>query len=372
MTTQTWTRHLRPALAGLDVYDHEPTPARARLHANECAEPWPPEVMAAVAKRIEQVELGRYPDTSGRGLRKRIAERHGCSPDAVVLGNGSDEVISFLITALGGRPSEPSFMVIPSPTFQMYAHSARCRGIGVLEVPLTEDLQLDEPVMHEALDVALGAAICFLARPNNPTSSLWDAGVIDRLIAQHPGTVFVLDEAYIRYAPGSSLWRADLPENVVYMSTLSKIGLAALRVGYCIAPPPMRHALNVVRNPYNVSATSLAIAEMILSEFGEVQERMLGRSISARTRLTKILEQIPQSRVFPAHANFAVVRLEPPSEAPRLAQALASKGILVKDASALPRMSGCLRVGVGTNAELDLLEAALAELVPGLGAAPTT
>jgi histidinol-phosphate aminotransferase len=369
MTTAAppWIRHLRPSLAGLDEYDIAPVPARARLAANECAEPWPAEVMAAVAKRVQEVELGRYPDTSGRALRGLIAARHNVEPGAVVLGNGSDEIIGFLLSALGGRPSEPSFMVIPSPTFQMFGHSARVRGIGVLEVPLTEDLQLDENLMHEALDVALGAALCFLARPNNPTSSLWDAQVVARLIERHPGTVFVIDEAYIRYAPGASLWRGDLPHNVVYMSTLSKIGLAGLRIGYCIAPPPLRHPLNVVRNPYNVSATSLAVAELILTKFAGVQQQMIDRVIAARKRLVGILGKIPKAHVFPAHANFAVVRLDPPEEAPRVAAELAKRGILVKDASSLPRLAGCLRIGVGTDHELDLLDKALKEIVPAGG-----
>lgn len=364
MTSPAWSRHLRPSLAGLEVYDIEPVPARARLHANECAEPWPPEVMAEIGRRVAEVELGRYPDTSGRRLRALLAARHGVPREAVVLGCGSDELIGFLLTALGGRASEPSFIVIPSPTFHMYGHAARCRGIGVLEVPLTEDLQLDEALMHEALDVATGAALCFLARPNNPTSGLWDAQVIERLIDQHPGTVFVIDEAYISYAPGASLWRESLPDNVVYMSTLSKSGLAALRIGYLIAPPELRRPLNVVRNPYNVSATSLAIAELVLTEFEHVHKDMLGRSLAARERLVKILGAIPNARVYPAHASFVLVRLDPPGEATRVAEALARRGILVKDASALPRLSGCLRVGVGTEAELDLLEAALREIVP--------
>lgn len=360
----TWTSHLRPALAGLSIYDAPASSARARLHANECAEPWPAEVMAELGRRLQTLELGRYPDGSGRPLRELLAEQHGCHPDAVVLGNGSDEIISLLLTALAGRASEPSFMVIPSPTFVMYGHSARCLGVGVLEAPLTEDLQLDEPLMNEALGVANGAAICFLARPNNPTSSLWDAAVIERLIAGHPGTMFVLDEAYIRYSPGATLWRSDLPGNVTYMSTLSKTGLAALRVGYAIAPPPLARAVNTVRHPYNVSSPSLLLAETVLREFAEVQSAMIARTITNRDRLVQLLATIPGAHVFPAHANIALVRLDPPEHAPRLAAALAARGILVKDASGMPRLAGCLRVSVGTSSELDVLEAALAELAP--------
>ena len=362
----SWTSHLRPALAGLAVYetgsDLPQTPPRARLHANECPEPWPAEVMAELGRRLQGVELGRYPDSSGRSLRALLAERHGCDPDAVVLGNGSDEVISLLLTALAGRTSEPSFMVIPAPTFVMYGHSARCLGVGVLEVPLTEDLQLDETLMNEALGVANGAAICFLARPNNPTSSLWDAAVIERLIAAYPGTMFVLDEAYIRYSPEATLWRPDLPANVTYMGTLSKIGLAALRVGYCIAPPPLARAVNVVRHPYNMSATSLLLAETVLRDFKDVQDAMIARSLENRTRLVGLLARLPGAHVFPAHANIVLVRLSPAEEAKRIAAALAERGVLVKDASGLPRLTGCLRVSVGTREELDILEAELAAI----------
>lgn len=359
-----WTRHLRPALAGLPVYDIPPPGQAIRLDANESPEPWPPEVRAELARRIADVELHRYPDASGRGLRRLLADRHGVDPDAIVLGNGSDEVIQLLLIALAGRPSEPSFVVLPTPTFVMYGHTARCLGVGVLEVPLTDDLQLDEAVMHEALGVANGAALCFLARPNNPTSSLWDAGCIDRLIAGFPGTMFVIDEAYTRYAPGTSLWRADRPANVTFMNTLSKVGLAALRVGWCVAPPALARAADTVRHPYNLSTISLALAEAVLRDFPDVLDALVARTLAGRDRLVAMLTRIPGAHVFPAHANFALVRMPAPDDAPRLTDALHRRGILVRDLSTTPRLAGCLRVGVGTSVELDALELALAEIFP--------
>lgn len=355
-----WTRHLRPALAGLatphELPQHDVT---ARLDANECPEPWPPEIAALLARRIATLELGRYPDPSGRRLRELLAARHGVDPALVVLGNGSDEVIQLLLIALAGRPSEPSFLVVPTPTFVMYGHTARCLGVGVLEVPLTDDLQLDEATMHEALGVATGAALCFLARPNNPTGSLWDAAVIDRLVAAHPGTMFVLDEAYTRYAPGTSLWRPDLPANVTYMSTLSKIGLAALRIGYCIAPPALARAVNTVRHPYNVSTASLALAEAVLTDHADVQDRLVAATLASRERLTGILSKLPGATVYPSHANFVLVRLPAPDAATRLTADLAARGILIRDMSNTPRLAGCIRVTIGTSQELDLLEQAL-------------
>jgi histidinol-phosphate aminotransferase len=354
--TSSWARHLRPSLAALEVYDVPPARAEARMHANECPEPWPSEVMDALAQEVRKLELGRYPDTSGRRLRALLAERHGCDPGRIVLGNGSDEIISIVLTALSGGPSGPGAVVVPIPTFVMYDHVARVLGMPVREVLVDEDLQLPTAAMERAL---VGAAVCFLARPNNPTGALWDAGVIDGLVQRHRDTVFVIDEAYAAYAPGASLWRADLPDNVVFMSTLSKVGLAALRVGYCVAHPELAHALDKVRHPYNVSQTSLVLAQTVLTRFADVQAEMIARTIENRDRLRSILASIPGAVVHPSAANLVLVRLPQADQAPALRGHLAAHGVLVKDVSHLPRLEGCLRASVGTTEDLDQLERAL-------------
>jgi histidinol-phosphate aminotransferase len=349
-------------LADLAVYDVPPVEARARLHANECPEPWPPQVIDALAEVVRGVCLGRYPDTSGRSLRRVLGERHGCDPDRVVLGNGSDEIIWFLVTALSGAPSAVPAVVLPSPTFVMYGHIARILGLEVREVPLGAGLDLDEAGLRAAL--AKDAALCFLARPNNPTGSLFDADVIGRVIADYPETVFVIDEAYGAYAPGTSLWSADAPSNQVHMSTMSKVGLAGLRVGYCIADPELALALNKVRPPYNVSQTSIALAETVLTRFADVQAEMLTRAITNRRRLARILAKIPGAHVFPSAGNLVLVRVG--QRAPELRRRLAERGVLVKDVSSVPGVDGCLRVSVGTSEELDVLEGALGEIMTAL------
>lgn len=353
----SWRDNLRPALAELTAYDVPPIQAAARLHANECPEPWPAEVMDALAEVVRQLELNRYPDTSGRSLRKVLGEQHGCDPDRVVLGNGSDEIISILLTTLSGgeRPS----LVIPSPTFVMYEHSARVLGFEIRSVPLTPALELDATAMRRALE---GATICFLARPNNPTSSLWDRELIASLIEAFPNTIFAIDEAYVAYAPGESLWRADGPDNYVQVSTLSKVGLAALRVGYAIACPPLADALNKVRHPYNVSQTSIALAEAVLTRFGDVQRTMIARTIDNRARLVELLGRLPRAHVFPAHGNKVLVRLESDEAVQRVVRELADRGIRIKDVSQLPLLGGCIRVSAGTSQELDLLEQAISDL----------
>jgi histidinol-phosphate aminotransferase len=351
----SWQRHLRSSLAELSVYDVPPAEGGARLHANECPEPWPEHVMQALADVVHGLELNRYPDTSGRTLRRVLAQRHDCDPERVVLGNGSDEIISILLTALSGQPDP--VLVTPAPTFVMYAHSARVLGYEVREVPLDDALELDPDGMRAAL---AGATICFLARPNNPTSSLWDAALIEALIEEFPDTIFVVDEAYAAYSPGASLWRADRPENYVHMCTLSKVGLAALRVGYAIACPELALALNKVRHPYNVSQTSIALAQTVLSRFPDVQAEMIGRAIANRDRLVEILGTLPDAHLYPAHGNKVLVRLSDTARAKALVAGLAEHDVRIKDVTGVPGLAGCIRVSVGTSEELDLLARALA------------
>jgi histidinol-phosphate aminotransferase len=325
------------------------------MHANECPEPWPLEVREALARIVCELELNRYPDTSGRSLRRALADRHGCDPDRIVLGNGSDEIISMLLTALSGGPGA-GHLVIPTPTFVMYAHSAQVFGVEIREVPLTDALELDAQGMRAALP---GAAVCFLARPNNPTSSLWDAALIHALVREHPDTVFVIDEAYAAYDPGCSLWDPASPSNQVHMATLSKIGLAALRVGYCIADPALALALNKVRHPYNVSQTSIALAEAALTRFADAQAQMIAKTIVNRGRLIEVLRQLPDVELFPAHGNLVLIRLPDDARAQALVSQLDEAGVRVKDVSGVAKLSGCVRVSVGTDEDLERLAHAL-------------
>lgn len=349
-----WERHLRPALADLHVYDVPPADARfARLHANECPEPWPPEALDRIAEAVRRVEFGRYPDTSGRAVRALLAEQYGCTAEQIILGNGSDEVIGILLTALSGQRGA---LVTPRPTFVMYGHMARVLDMPVREVDLDEHYQLDEAALRRALD---GAAICFFARPNNPTGSLWDAALIERLIADFPSTIFVVDEAYGAYAPGTSMFRRDAPTNQVHMATLSKVAGAAIRLGYAIAHPVLAHALDKVRHPYNISATSLAIAGLMLGELRDTQAQLVTRALAHRDRLGRLLARLPGAMVFPSAGNMILARLSDPTMATRLTAHLAAHGVLIKDVSRQPGLAGCIRVSLGTAEELDRLESAL-------------
>ncbi len=360
-TDAGFRRHLRRSLAELSIYDAPPADASwVRLHANECPEPWPTEVLADLAEVVRGIELSRYPDTSGRALRAILADRLGVRPCEVVLGNGSDEIIGLLVTALSGRAD--ATVVVPRPTFVMYAHTARVLGLRVVEVDLREGFALDEPALRAALaDEAV--CLCFLARPNNPTGTLWPRATIEALVRDHPHVVFVVDEAYAAYAPEPSMFRPDRPENFVLMGTLSKVGLAALRVGYCVAHEDLARALDTVRHPYNVSQTSLALAARVLERHAHVLDAMVARTKVQRDRLARIVARLPNAVVYPSAGNMVLCRLPAPA-ASALSAHLRRHRILVKtflDAPGFPGAGayGYLRASAGTAADLDRLEAAL-------------
>ena len=174
----------------------------------------------------------------------------------------------------------------------------------------------------------------------------------------------MLDEAYAAYLgrERAPLWTPDGPDNLVLMTTLSKVGLAALRLGYCIAHPELATALNKVRHPYNISATSLALATAVLRDHEAVQDAMIDAAIANRARLVELLRGLPATEVYPAHGNLVLARLDPPTRAQALVAALAERGIRIKDQSKVAGLEGCVRVSVGTSVELDHLAQALGQL----------
>jgi histidinol-phosphate aminotransferase len=352
----TWQKFLRPSLAAMAAYDVPPSEAPTQMHANERAQPWSAAAREAVAQAVAGLSLERYPDTSGRKLRARLADQHGVSPDRVVLGVGSDEIITLLAQALSG--ARPSAMLIPNPSFVMYEHAAVLAGLEPRTVELDENFELDESAMRRALDPG-DVSLCFLARPNNPTSSLWDARLIESLIQDHPQTVFVVDEAYAAYSPRASMWRADRPSNYVHMSTLSKVGLAGLRLGFCVASSELAHELNKIRHPYNIPSTTLVIAEVILRDFAEELEEAILTSRQCRDELVRLFARITGVHVFPAYGNMLLARCASPEAARKLCADLAEHGVLIKYAGGWPRLRDCVRASVGTKEDLSRAEQAL-------------
>jgi histidinol-phosphate aminotransferase len=292
-------------------------------------------VRAAVARAVERTALERYPDARARELKARIAERTGARADELLVGSGSDEVISLLLTALA-RPQgrAPQAVVLaPTPTFVMYRVTAKAHGCKPVEVPLDASWDLDVASMMRAAEM-MPPSVVFVASPNNPTGNRMSEDRIEALLGCTGDALVVLDEAYVDYA-GESLrgWRSRHPRLAI-LRTLSKVGLAALRIGWLEGDEALVREVDKVRQPFNVSATSQAAAAAVLAE------AMAGFD------------------VLPSSANFVWVGT--PRPAADVHAALLARGVLVRSFHATGgRLANRLRVTIGTPAENDALLEAL-------------
>jgi histidinol-phosphate aminotransferase len=333
-----------PMLRGSSAY-HVPQPPniRAKLDANELPFPLPADLRARLGAALAEVALERYPDPTARDLRTHLAAQHAVAPDQLTFGNGSDELIAMLVAAFATGP-----VLYPTPTFVYYKLAAIARGLDTLEVPLDADFNLDEIAVEHAI-IEQRPSIVFLALPNNPTGTLWRPSFALDLAARHRDTVIVSDEAYFAYAGTTNLPHlADHP-NLVVMRTLSKVGMAGLRVGYTIASPAIAHLLEKVRPPYNLSSLDQRAALFMLREAADWCAARTAEVVSERARLAAGLAA--HGHVYPSAANLLLVRF---ADAAATYQHLVEAGIVVRRFDAGP-LAGCLRITVGTPAENDLI-----------------
>jgi histidinol-phosphate aminotransferase len=312
----------------------------------------PPELRRALGERLAAVAINRYPAPSYAGLKATIRERLGVPAGAeVLLGNGSDELITMMSVATA-KPG--ATVVAPAPSFVMYDLSTRFAGSTFVPVPLAADLSLDLPAMLAAID-RHRPAIVWLAYPNNPTGNCFERSAIEAILAAAPGLV-VLDEAYQPFAEDS--WMDALPrhDNLVVMRTVSKIGLAGIRIGYMAAAPRWIAEFDKVRPPYNVSVLDEAAAEFALGHL-DVLLAQAARLRADRGTLHAALAAIPGVTPFPSRANFVLVRV---SGASAVAAGMRERGVLIKDVSRMhPLLADCLRLTVGTPDENAAMLAAL-------------
>ena len=362
MSTSRFAPLLRADLAELRSYAPRPGTFEVRLDANECPPLLSPEASAELARALVPAAWNRYPDARAVELRSVIAERDGVAPDEVLVGTGSDEVIALLLTALDrpqGRNPAPT-IVTTSPTFVMYRQSARARGFKVVEVPLDAAWDLDAPMMVRAIEL-MRPNVVFIATPNNPTSRLCSLDRLEAVIAAASDALVVVDEAYIDFAPRTQLHlRARYP-NVAILRTLSKIGFAALRVGWMLGPAELVGEIDKTRQPYNLPAPSQQGATFVLRALGGEIARMRDVVVAERARLAAGLTGLGLG-VTPSDANFLWVESVGP--AGELVEALASRGVLVKSFHAAGgRLARRLRITVGLPAENDRLLEELAGCV---------
>ena len=352
---------VRPILRAASAY-HAPTaPPPIKLDANESPWPLPEATQRRVAAAMARAPLHRYPDGTAARLRTALAAREDADPDSLVLGVGSDEVIGILLTAFD-RPragQDHATVVYPTPSFVMYPITARVHGVVPHGVPLGDGFALDVPAMRAAMR-AHAPNLVFVASPNNPTGSAFaDADLEALVLAAAPDTLLVLDEAYAPFSGRSLASWVDRYEHVGAMGTLSKVGLAGLRVGWARLPAALAHEANKARPPYNLCAPSQAAALYLLEEEPEVLDHAIASIVAERERLLGRLRALPHLEVHPSDANFALIEVE---DAAAAHAALLARGVAVRRFASEPRLARALRLTVGTPDENDALLTALAAL----------
>ncbi len=334
-------RVIRPEIRALSAYHVPDSRGLIKLDAMENPYGLPPALREEIAGLVAQAPINLYPDPAAPALKARLREAMGI-PDAMdlMLGNGSDELIQVLALAVA-RPG--TVLLGVEPSFVMYRMIATVTGMDYVGVPLRPDFTLDAEAMLEAIGRHRPALI-FLAYPNNPTGNLFDAHDISRIIQAAPGLV-VVDEAYHAFAGASFLPQLQRFPNLLVMRTVSKLGLAGLRLGLLAGAGEWLEQLEKVRLPYNVNVLTQLVAEKVL-QHGDVLQRQAEAIKSQRAELKRRLEAISGVEAFPSDANFILFRLR---HADEVFAGLRERGVLVKNLShAHAALKDCLRVTVGT------------------------
>jgi histidinol-phosphate aminotransferase len=343
---------VRPEILALKAYHVPESAGMVKLDAMENPYRLPEKLRRELADALANVDLNRYPDPRAPQLRALIARRMGVPAGMeVLLGNGSDDLIQIITLALA-RPG--AAMMYPGPTFVMYAMNATYFGMRAVAVGLREDFSLDAQAFIAAMRKE-SPALVYLAYPNNPTGVLYPEQDIVEVIKACSGLV-VVDEAYHVFARKTFMARlAEFP-NLAVVRTVSKLGLAGIRLGYMAARPEWVREFDKVRQVYNVNVLTQAAATFLIERL-DVLEAQAAEIRAEREKLGQALRRLNGVTVFPSEANFFLVRVP---DADRADQKLRAQGVLVKNLNS-PRLENCLRITVGTPDENRILLNALKE-----------
>ncbi len=322
-----------------------------RLNGNENPFGPSPEVVKALGSFQH---YNHYPDPDQRQLRDTLAGYLNTPAEQIVAGNGSDELIDMILRMFLG-PGEN--IVIPTPTFGMYAFSAEVCGGKVKAVPRNEIFDIDIEATVAAVDS--GTKAIFLASPNNPTGNV--ASREEILAMLNTGAVVVVDETYYEFCGQTTLPMIDDHPNLVVLRTFSKwAGLAGLRIGLGVMHPDIALTMMSMKSPYNVNLA----AEVALLASLKDRPTLLSRVqaiVAERNRMTALLEQIPGIQVWPSQANFILCSL-PEGRGQEIFEGLCRRGIFLRYFNT-PQLQDFVRASVGLPEETDQVIAALKELV---------
>lgn len=355
-------QRIRADVRAMQAYVVQPSTGLLKMDAMENPFNLPAELQIALGARLGALALNRYPGERIEDLKRALLAYAGAPAEsAILLGNGSDEIISLLALACA-QAGERAKLLAPMPGFVMYPMSAQLQGLDFVNVSLDADFALDEAAMLAAI-AEHSPAITYLAYPNNPTATLWDEAVVQRVIdaAGAQGGIVVMDEAYQPFASRSWITRMQAePErnsHVLLMRTLSKFGLAGVRLGYLLGQAALVQEIDKVRPPYNVSVLNCEAALFAL-EHAEVFAAQAAELCAARSELLTALRRLPGvQKVWDSEANMLLIRV---ADSAATHAAMKARGVLVKNVSAMhPLLNQCLRLTVGSQADNALMLAAL-------------
>lgn len=349
-------RVVRDDIRALTAYHVQDAAGLVKLDAMENPYELPPSVRQEIMVLATAAELNRYPDSDARELKAALrASMNVPQGMELLLGNGSDEIIQLLALACA-RPG--AAMLGLDPSFAMFPLVARFCSLEFVGVPLGPRFELDADAVIDAM-ARRRVPLAFIAYPNNPTGNLFDAGAIERVIRHAPG-LLVIDEAYHPFAQASFMARlAEFP-NLLVMRTLSKLGLAGLRLGVLVGRPEWIAELNKLRLPYNVNVLTQCVATQVLAH-RSVLEAQATQIRAERRRVIERLQAIEGVEPFPSDANFVLFRV---GGAQGVFDALKERRILIKKLTGShPALENCLRVTVGTAEENDAFLGALAAIL---------
>ena len=333
---------------------------RIRLDANENPFRLQEPLKKKLLEKMCRIDFNRYPVAGSPELRERFAGYFGVDQDMVMLGNGSDELIQILCLALKGSING---VLVPVPTFAMYKIIAVNTGNNVLEVPLDSNFDLDTEAMLGKMATNFPALV-FLSYPNSPTGNLFSRDKIETILQKTPGVV-VVDEAYAAFAGDTLVPLLKKYDNLIILKTLSKLGMASMRLGFLIGNKEIIAELDKVRLPYNINSLSQIAASFFLDysiEFaGQVQE-----VVKRREELYLALKKIEGINPYPSRANF--IYFSCIFDSNRIYAKLTAAGIYVKNLNKPPQTTNCMRVTVGNLEENAAFIKALKSGVSELGA----
>jgi histidinol-phosphate aminotransferase len=351
----TWVQRIRKDVQSMHAYAIQDSAGMVKLDAMENPHRLNADLQKALGERLGALALNRYPGERVNELRHALAAYAGM-PEGfdIMLGNGSDELISLLAMACDVSGAS---VLSPLPGFVMYAMSAQLQGLAFHGVPLTADFELDEAAMLAAIHQHK-PSIVYLAYPNNPTGNLWNDDTIEKIVLAQgaQGGLVVMDEAYQPFASRSYIDRITRHSHVLLMRTLSKFGLAGVRLGYMMGPKALVAEIDKVRPPYNISVLNAECALFAL-EHAEVFAEQAKDLREQRARLLKELAALAGVQPFPSEANMILVRVP---DAAKTFDGLKAQGVLIKNVSKMhPLLANCLRLTVGTAQENTQLLAAM-------------